>query len=78
MTKRLLNVYRFIRVSLKEEELKVIVYVKSPDLKAVTREIKDRFKPDIDDLAKQIRAIGRKYRPARSLRTAHRARSRRR
>jgi serine protease AprX len=49
------------------DELNVIVYVKGPDLNKIAREAKALHKPQIENIAEQIRGIHRKYRPDRSL-----------
>ena len=48
-------------------ELNVIVFIESPDLETISKEVKARYKPQLDNLSENIKAIERKYRPKRSL-----------
>jgi len=50
-----------------QEELHVIIFIKSPDLRTASAQVKKRFDPEIDALSEEIRAINRKYRPQRPL-----------
>jgi len=50
-----------------QEQLNVIIFVKSPDLNAASAEVKKRFDPEIKSLSEEVRKIHRKYLPRKSL-----------